>query len=302
MSLRDRAKELGDIDLLDESEVQIQSGEKIVRIPKSEIYSTEQVRKNFKAESIEEMALSLEMEGQIQPIIVSERDSRGYCIQKGERRWRGAQMNPKVTHLDCIIRAPGTIWGQLAENVIREDLSPFEIGMGIKQGKEEDGLDNKGAAKRLAISASKVSAYLKATEAPDVVKRAYQDGLIGDVDTINSLRIAHELNAEATEELLAKSEGLSRKAAQNLTKTLKNEHKTEGSNNKPEPASKDTSKNGRQAKPKAQSLRVKVGKCLGVIDMKGEAKEGELIVLLDGDSNGQAVSASDVEVIGYHFA
>ncbi|ARC95159.1 chromosome partitioning protein ParB (plasmid) [Vibrio coralliilyticus] len=302
MSLRERAKELGDIDLLDESEVQIQSGEKIVRIPKSEIYSAEQVRKNFKAESIEEMALSLEMEGQIQPIIVSERDSRGYCIQKGERRWRGAQMNPKVTHLDCIIRAPGTIWGQLAENVIREDLSPFEIGMGIKQGKEEDGLDNKGAAKRLAISVSKVSAYLKATEAPDVVKRAYQDGLIGDVDTINSLRIAHNLNAEATEELLAKSEGLSRKAAQDLTKTLKNEHKTEDSNDKPEPAPKGTSNSSRQAKPKAQSLRVKVGKSLGVIDMKGEAKEGELIVLLDGDSNGQAVSASDVEVIGYHFA
>jgi len=298
MSLRNRAGNLDGVDLLDESAVTILPGEQIVRIPKSDIYSAEQVRKNFNAESIEEMAFSLEQEGQIQPIVVSERDSRGYCIQKGERRWRGAKMSDKITHLDCLVREPGSIWGQLAENIIREDLTPFEIGMAIEKGKEEHGLDNKGAAKKLGISTSKVSAYLKAIEAPEVVKKAYSEGTIGDVDTINSLRIAHSINPEATEDLLSSGDGVSRKQAQELTKELKggkvNDSSEEEKSN-PTPAKKD-----RKVKAIAKAIRVKVDGAYGVIDITGNTVDGELMVLLDDAPEAQSVSASDIELIGYH--
>ncbi|MFB9214251.1 ParB/RepB/Spo0J family partition protein [Vibrio sinaloensis] len=295
MSLRDRALGLAKVDLLDESDVEIVQGEQIVRIPKSDIYSTEQVRQVFDPEGIQELSLSLEVEGQIQPIVVSERDSRGYCIQKGERRWRGAMMNANITHLDCIIRAPGSIWGQLAENIIREDLTPFEIGAAIEKGKEEFNLDNKGVAKRLCISTSKVSAYLKAVAAPDVVKKAYEGGLIGDVDTINSLRIAHELNPEATEELLSTGNGVSRKQAQNLTKELK---KGEVGSEVAESKSKNKAP---ESKPKrvSKSIRVKVDGRLGVVDVFGEAVMGELVVLLDDAPEAISVSVSDIDLIGY---
>ncbi|NOI41102.1 ParB/RepB/Spo0J family partition protein [Vibrio sp. 070316B] len=296
MSLRNRAEALEGVDLLDESAVAILPGEQIVRIPKTDIYSTEQVRKNFNAESIEEMAFSLEQEGQIQPIVVSERDSRGYCIQKGERRWRGAKMSDKITHLDCLVRAPGTIWGQLAENIIREDLTPFEIGMAIEKGKKENDLDNKGVAKKLGISTPKVSAYLKAIEAPEVVKNAYSEGTIGDVDTINSLRIAHELNPDATESLLSSGDAVSRKQAQELTKELKSKKSNDASEkeqNNLTPAKKDR-------KAKAKAIRVKVDGAYGVIDITGNAVDGELMVLLDDAPEAQSVSASDIELIGYY--
>lgn len=302
MSLRGRSEELQGVDLLDESEVEVLPGEQIVRIPKTEIYSTEQVRKNFNAESIEEMAFSLEEEGQIQPIIVSERDSRGYCIQKGERRWRGAKMSDKITHLDCLVRAPGSIWGQLVENIIREDLTPFEIGMAIEKGKKEHDLDNKAVAKKLGISSSKVSAYLKAIAAPEIVKKAYCEGVIGDVDTINSLRIAHELNSEETEKLLSSGDGISRKQAQNLTKELKNglrsELSDEGEKNNLDPVS---AKKDRKPQTMAKSIRVSVSGQYGVIDMRGNTIEGELMVLLDDASEAVSLSASKIKLIGYHL-
>ena len=299
MSLRDRAKALEGVDLLDESAVQILPGEQIVRIPKTDIYSTEQVRKNFNAESIEEMAFSLEQEGQIQPIVVSERDSRGYCIQKGERRWRGAKMSDKITHLDCLVRAPGSIWGQLAENIIREDLTPFEIGMAIEQGKKDHDLDNKGVAKKLGISTPKVSAYLKAIEAPEVVKKAYSEGTIGDVDTINSLRIAHDLDPKATESILSSGDGVSRKQAQELTKELKSGN-TLGASEKG-PTSRVPAKKDRKDKASPKAIRVKVDGAYGVIDISGDTEDGELMVLLDGSPEARSVSVSDIDLIGYHI-
>lgn len=297
MSLRNRVGNLADLDLLDESDVEVTQGETIFRIPKSEIYSIEQVRKQFHESSIEEMSASLEAEGQIQPIVVSERDPRGYCIQKGERRWRGAMHNANITHLDCIIRAKGTIWGQLAENIIREDLTPFEVGMAIVAGKEQYQLDNKGAARRLGISTSKVSAFIKATQAPDIVKKAYNEGVIGDVDSINSLRIAHELDPKSIEQLLARAQGISRQQAQALTRELKSGGKraAEASNNE-----SISSKKSRQPKPVNKSIRVKTAKGYGVIDITGEAKEGELVILLDDSPQSISLLASDIQLVGYH--
>lgn len=223
MSLRNRAANLGD--LLDESEVVITESAKVLSIPKHEIYAGEQVRKTFVQERIDEMTASLESEGQIQPIIVSEHDGKGYCIQKGECRWRGAMGSDTITHLDCIVRSPGTVWGQIAENLIREDLNPFDLGNAIAQGKQNDNLDNNGVAKKLGISPAKVSAYLKAANAPELIQEAYHAGNIGDVDTINSLRIAHELDPNSVVELLIAP--VSRSSAKALVKRLKTPSSTD---------------------------------------------------------------------------
>ncbi len=288
---------LDDVDLLDESEVEVLEGEVILKIPKSEIYSVEQVRKSFDPIEIEEMARSLENEGQIQPIIVSARDSKGYCIQKGERRWRGANASNEITHLHCIVRAPGTIWGQLAENIIRADLTPFEVGSAIEKGKVEFELDNKAVAQRLGISTSKVSAFLKAIQAPEIVKKAYDDGVVGDVDTINSLRIAHELDPNSVEGLINSSEVVSRKQAQDLTKELKG--KESGTTAESESHSNST----RMKKTKkAASIKVLVNGKPGVVDMSGDSDEGELVVILDDTRESISVSCSSVNIVGYYYS
>ncbi len=94
----------------------------IIAIPKNDLYADDnQVRKHFSPESLEEMRVSLENQDQIQPIVVWPLDSKGYKIQKGERRWRGAMLSDKVTHLQCIIKKTSSTLEQLAENLAAAD-------------------------------------------------------------------------------------------------------------------------------------------------------------------------------------
>ncbi|GAJ73372.1 chromosome (plasmid) partitioning protein ParB [Vibrio sp. JCM 18904] len=149
-SLRDRIK-LSDLDnLLDESAVEIRDAAKVLAIPKDSLYSVEQVREEFNDESLLELCESLEENGQIQPVVVYPFDGKGYKIQEGERRWRAAMLSDKLTHVECIVREKGDIFGQLIENIQREDLTAIELGKAFDQAKKKHNLDNRGLAKRLA--------------------------------------------------------------------------------------------------------------------------------------------------------
>ena len=324
MSLRDRASNLGD--LTDVTDMAVSETAKVLSIPKSELYAIKQVRELFTPESLQEMANSLEIEGQIQPIIVCQHDGQGYCIQKGERRWRGAMLSDAVTHLDCIVRPLGSLWGQLAENLIREDLTPFELGKAIEQGKSDDKLDNNGVAKKLGISPAKVSAFLKAANAPQIIKDAYHAGNVGDVDSINSLRIAYELDEKQT---LAVLDGpVSRRDAKDLVKRLKNPpqvttntkaatgesqapingNKSEAKQqdlepvsipNIPRPSKSEDNKAKTQAPPLVpQKLRVEVDGEKGYILFVSTPLPGDVVIKLDVGGE-LIVEATAVRLLGY---
>lgn len=300
MSLRDNAKNLSDLDLLDVSDMEVKESAKVLSIPKSEIYAIEQVRQTFDDEKIQEMKNSLEIEGQIQPIIVSDHDGRGYCIQKGERRWRGAMVSEDITHLDCIVRPQGTIWGQLAENLIREDLNPFELGAAIAKGKAEFNIDNNGVAKKLGISPAKVSAFLKAIEAPEIVKTAFNEGNIGDVDTINSLRIAHDIDPKIVETVV--NSPVSRSDAKALVKELKQSKNGEG---KEQPSSEPTQPKKKKAQvtttipgPIPSTLRVEIDGEQGMILFVAPRLPADITVKLDSGCE-IIVDAKDIRLLGY---
>lgn len=54
--------------------------------------NVEQPRQTFTQESIEMLALSLESDGQQEPIILIEQLNGRYLLFDGERRWRGAKL------------------------------------------------------------------------------------------------------------------------------------------------------------------------------------------------------------------
>ena len=93
-----------------------------------------QPRRTIREEQLKELALSIEAQGIIQPIVVRERavfDSQTgvrYEIIAGERRWRAAQLANLVA-VPAVIRAmsdASAVAIALIENIQRENLNPLE--------------------------------------------------------------------------------------------------------------------------------------------------------------------------------
>ena len=93
-----------------------------------------QPRRAIKKEQLKELALSIEGQGIIQPIVVRERavvDSQTgvrYEIIAGERRWRAAQL-VNLDAVPAVIRAmsdASAVAIALIENIQRENLNPLE--------------------------------------------------------------------------------------------------------------------------------------------------------------------------------
>ncbi len=93
-----------------------------------------QPRRTIREEQLKELALSIEGQGIIQPIVVRERavvDSQTgvrYEIIAGERRWRAAQL-ANLGAVPAVIRAmsdASAVAIALIENIQRENLNPLE--------------------------------------------------------------------------------------------------------------------------------------------------------------------------------
>ena len=89
--------------------------------------NTDQPRKTFDEERLNELADSIKENGVIQPIIV-QRKAKGYTIVAGERRWRAARL-AGLKLIPAIVRdlTDKQVMEQaLIENLQREDLNPLE--------------------------------------------------------------------------------------------------------------------------------------------------------------------------------
>ena len=129
--------------LTKEEEKKLKDGEEIIQnIKITEIEpNRNQPRKSFPAESIEELAKSIEIYGVIQPIIVSKKDGY-YEIIAGERRWR-ASKKAGLKEMPCIVRETDerkTKEIALIENIQREDLNPIDKARGFRQLLDDYGM------------------------------------------------------------------------------------------------------------------------------------------------------------------
>ncbi|HEY4025588.1 MAG TPA: ParB/RepB/Spo0J family partition protein [Candidatus Dormibacteraeota bacterium] len=113
--------------------------------------SPEQMRKQFPAEPLRELADSIRQHGVLQPILVR-RLSDGYELIAGERRWRAARL-AGVERIPAIVRheagAEDSLLLGLIENLQREDLDPIEEARGIKRLIDQFGLTHEEAAAKL---------------------------------------------------------------------------------------------------------------------------------------------------------
>lgn len=150
--------------LTKEEETKLKQGEEIVQnIKIIEIEpNRNQPRRTFSAESIEELAKSIEKYGVIQPIIVSKKENY-YEIIAGERRWR-ASKKAGLKEMPCIVRENDERKNKeiaLIENIQREDLNPIDKARGFRQLLDDYGMTQQQLADTVGLNRSTVTNTLR---------------------------------------------------------------------------------------------------------------------------------------------
>lgn len=171
---------LGDIE--EESELlhseTEQKGDVVQTVPLSSIDpNRDQPRKEFREESLKELADSIRAVGVIQPIVVAKRGNR-YSIIAGERRWRASRM-AGLNEVPVIVRdwdEMTRLKAALIENLQRDDLNPVEEALGIRALMDKCELTQEAASGVIGKSRSAIANSLRLLTLPDDVLALLKDG------------------------------------------------------------------------------------------------------------------------------
>ena len=134
--------------------------------------SRTQPRKNFDDTRIDELAASIRNQGIIQPLIVRLRESGGYEIIAGERRWRAAQ-RAGLHEVSVVVRdtAPAVAFElAMVENLQRQDLNPIEEAEGFDRLIREFGYTQESLASRVGKDRTTVTNALRLLKLPAGVR------------------------------------------------------------------------------------------------------------------------------------
>ena len=155
-------------------------GENVITILKLSMIDpkSDQPRKYFDKEALEELASSIKENGLLQPILVREYGEGRYQIIAGERRFRAS----KLAELDEI---PAIILDRddrkvaelsLIENIQREDLNPIEEALAFKALAEEYGLTQEELAEKVNKSRSAIANSTRLLDLPTEVLEMVANG------------------------------------------------------------------------------------------------------------------------------
>ena len=154
---------------------------------------SDQPRKYFDKEALEELALSIKENGLLQPILVREyEDSGRYQIIAGERRFRASKIaglsEIPVIVLDKDDRAVAEI--SLIENIQRKDLNPIEEARAFRALIDDFNLTQEELSAKIGKSREAIANAMRLLALPDDVLDmvAYGDISAGHARTLLGLR------------------------------------------------------------------------------------------------------------------
>ena len=141
---------------------------------------SDQPRKTFEREPLENLADSIAQFGVLQPIVVRESAllQGTYEILAGERRWRAAKMAGLNEIPAVILEGDDLKAAQVAviENVQRENLNPIEEALAYNTLIDRFGLTQDQVAKQVGKSRSAVTNLLRLLDLPEEVLELVKDG------------------------------------------------------------------------------------------------------------------------------
>ena len=141
--------------------------------------NSEQPRKNFDEESLQELADSIKQYGILQPLIVQKKGSH-YEIIAGERRWRAAKL-AGITDVPVLIREydkQQTMEIALIENVQRADLNPIEEAQAFQQLIQEFHLTQEEIANRVSKNRATITNSMRLLKLDSRVQDMLVEGKI----------------------------------------------------------------------------------------------------------------------------
>jgi len=181
--------------------------EAILRLRASEIHPNKnQPREDFDDERLQGLVDSIAVNGIIQPVVVR-RDTDGYELVAGERRWRAAK-RLNMEFIPAILRHVDdaqSLQLALIENIQREDLNPIEKARAYKELIVRFSLTQDPAAAKLGMKRPSIANMLRLLELPDDSQRLVPRGtlsmgharaLLGLNDVLEQRRLARRIEKE----------------------------------------------------------------------------------------------------------
>lgn len=278
--------------------------------PESFVPDDTQPRKVFDEAALEELRVSIEAQGQIQPIVVRRTDEPGlYRIIAGERRWRAIKGSETVRTVKAILHIDSheelrILLLQLEENNKREDVPLIDTANAFARVVSLS-KNQKEAADKLTMSPGRLSKFLSVAKAPDDIKSLSSEGEVQDLDTLYALAKASEKDPGAVAGLVAKWKGgalneslrkaaaaLQKGAPANVTETERGDGASaqggaldpgngSGSSQPGSQSSRDTGRSGASA-PRKTRLAVEV-----TWSIEGESYRGHLSLNREPTSAGK---------------
>lgn len=167
-----------------------------------------QPRKNFSNNSLEELAVSIQQHGIIQPILVQKIDQgKKYQIIAGERRWRAAKI-AGLEKIPVIIKdysKASSMAVSLIENIQRENLNPLEEAQAIQRLLDECFMTHLEVAESIGRSRTAVTNLLRLLALTDKVKEMINLGLIEMGHARALLSLSSEQQISTAELIVSKS-------------------------------------------------------------------------------------------------
>ena len=205
----------------------------VLLIPNEIIYpNPNQPRRTFNQEELVNLAISIRMNGILQPITVRETE-KGYEVVSGERRLRASRLAGMLS-VPCIVievnNFKSAIYA-LIENLQRQNLGYFEEAAAIEKLMTDFGLSQDEVAKQIGKAPSTVSNKLRLLSLSLKVREIICENSLSERHARALLRLPEEkiqpalekivekkLNVTQTEEYI--EELLSEKNNKRITKTM----------------------------------------------------------------------------------
>ncbi len=181
-----------------------------------------QPRRDFNAESLQELADSIAAQGVVQPIVVRPISEDRYEIIAGERRWRAAQQ-AGLDEIPVVVRdVPDQTAMAMAliENIQRDDLNPLEEANALYRLLNEFELTHQEVAQAVGKSRTTVTNLLRLLDLNEDVKTLVDERRLemGHARALLGLKGAEQSSAARQ----VVSRGLSVRETEKLVRRLQN--------------------------------------------------------------------------------
>ena len=172
--------------------------------------------------ALEELSLSIQSQGIIQPIVVRPLTEYEFEIIAGERRWRAAQL-AQLTEVPCLIKEvpdESAVAIALIENIQREDLNAMEEAVALERLLTEFDLTHQEVAIAVGKSRTTITNLLRLNNLHDEVKTFLENGDIEMGHARALLALSDDRQAEAAAIVATKE--LTVRETEALIKKIKN--------------------------------------------------------------------------------